>query len=816
MKPGNPRPPDGPVLPQSIKSAGVIARLRGSPDWRAIGLLLLVLTAAYYNIIFLGQTLVASSNYHPFDYRWDVIKVGKTTGGAFVNWHDLGGTWWQWEPAGSFFSEQFRHGRIPLWDPTVAGGVDTHVGLVQGQYYPPYALMLLLGNTPIERDVYYLLQLLAAALFCYFFLRRNGLAPIAAACAGSCYMLSGSMTQNVNGILGQAFAVLPVMLWSIDRLLAKPSWRGTGITGLILSVCVLSSFLPAVISGYLLVGLYVVVSVIFMGRNGPLPGFDWRTALRTTGFAAAAVVLSILIAAFLLVPVQVASMADVSFAHWYDGVGLFSYNLDQLLTLISPSISFDMWQTSDPSGLLFTPKYGASFFYVGLIPILLAALARPGRDPGRRKLWVFCFSGTLVLLLKLLGVPPVQWLGYLPVFDKLHFTPYFCGALTLCIAGLAGLGVETVIRRRNLAAVGAVALGLLIVFAGIVRFGLTEPLNPTLAGPTLWNSVARFGMEGFRIAIMGLGLLVIVWLRATGMKARATGILLFVLIGVDLVPLADHSRFLRSDVWKNVPNYVRYFHSDPSAFRVHGVHDLALTPNVGEGVGIATISSRVSFNSNRFSEIIHRYFTTPDLPYPLTRSLLPTSRNVLDVLNVKYLLLFSPTPAVLDQMHAAGLTDASADGEFKILQNPTVFARAYVARAVSVAASPDQSLAAIASLSPGQVVLDETPAGKGTNGEVQSLRDDLDSITIRARSDSPGILVFEENAAPGWRATVNGSPAPILIANHTFQAVEIPAGSSEVRFRYRTPGLIAGILISLVGLFTALGFILLRFTRGTQ
>lgn len=57
------------------------------------------------------------------------------------------------------------------------------------------------------------------------------------------------------------------------------------------------------------------------------------------------------------------------------------------------------------------------------------------------------------------------------------------------------------------------------------------------------------------------------------------------------------------------------------------------------------------------------------------------------------------------------------------------------------------------------------------------------------------VVVLSDAFAPGWTATVNGQPAPILRANYAFRAVEIP-GDASIVFRYRTPGLSAGVTVS--------------------
>lgn len=811
------------MIQSNLSDAQTSGRMSGrwfSPGVRfhatAIVLLIALLVAAYFNVIFLGQTLVASSNYHPFDFRWNVIQTGGFQGNAFVNWYDLGGVWWQWEPAAAFFSKEYRKGRVPLWDPMLAGGVDAHIGLVQGQYYPPYVLLLLLGNTPALRDAYYLIQLFIAGLFCYFLMRRHGCAYVSGVVTAACYMLGGALTQTVNSILGQAFAVLPLMVWSIDYATRKSEWRRAGIAGLILGLCALTSFLPIVISGYLLIAIYIFVNATLdIHFRAPGDSRVWRQLLKPWAICITAVVVSLLLIAFLLLPVQLASMRDPIFSKWYHGIGLQTFPPELLLTLVSPSISYDMWQTRDPNAQMFASKYTIGFFYTGLIPLALAVLARPGREPGIRKLFWFFLASSCFVLLKLCGIPPVQWLGHFPVFNTLHFTPYFCGALGFSIAGLAGLGVESVVRKRNPVAIGMVMLVLIAFITAVIRFAQTEPVNPALQPPLLWSAIARFGMEFARLTLAGAGLLMVVVLRTRMISGRLAGLFILGLVAVELVPLANRHRFLRSDVWNNVPNYVHFLQSDPTQFRVHGIHDLALTPNVGQGLGIDTVSSRVSFNSERYSNMIRRYFTVPDIPYPLAKSLLPTSRVILDLLNTKYVLLFSPSPGEIEGMNTAGLTPALEDGSMQIFHNPRAWPRAYVARTVRVVNGAEQSLEAIANLEPNGVVVEEKPSTAAVEaaGVVEWTDADFETVTMRVHSTGPALLVLGENASPGWKATVNGRQSHILIANHAFQAVEIPAGVSEVRFEYETPGLNTGCLVSATGLLFALGIITVPVAR---
>ena len=67
-------------------------------------------------------------------------------------------------------------------------------------------------------------------------------------------------------------------------------------------------------------------------------------------------------------------------------------------------------------------------------------------------------------------------------------------------------------------------------------------------------------------------------------------------------------------------------------------------------------------------------------------------------------------------------------------------------------------------------------------------------------SNASAYLVVRASHARGWRASVDGVPAPVLRANGKHRAVAVNAGRHEVVLRYEAPGLLAGALASLLAL----------------
>lgn len=67
-------------------------------------------------------------------------------------------------------------------------------------------------------------------------------------------------------------------------------------------------------------------------------------------------------------------------------------------------------------------------------------------------------------------------------------------------------------------------------------------------------------------------------------------------------------------------------------------------------------------------------------------------------------------------------------------------------------------------------------------------------------TNASAYLVVRASHARGWRALVDGVPAPVLRANGKHRAVAVSAGRHEVVLRYTAPGLLAGAVLSAASL----------------
>jgi hypothetical protein len=69
------------------------------------------------------------------------------------------------------------------------------------------------------------------------------------------------------------------------------------------------------------------------------------------------------------------------------------------------------------------------------------------------------------------------------------------------------------------------------------------------------------------------------------------------------------------------------------------------------------------------------------------------------------------------------------------------------------------------------------------------------TMDVAIVTTEPGRVVFTDAWSPGWTATINGEPVAIEKVFGAVKAVTIPAGASNIHFKYRPPYLKEGLLL---------------------
>lgn len=178
-------------------------------------------------------------------------------------------------------------------------------------------------------------------------------------------------------------------------------------------------------------------------------------------------------------------------------------------------------------------------------------------------------------------------------------------------------------------------------------------------------------------------------------------------------------------------------------------------------------------------------------PYPAALAGSP----LLDMLDVRYILVArNILPGGPDVVAiAAGRPVVYQDGEVTVFENPAAYGRAWIVHDVR----PNDGGTGLAQLANRSVdghavafvegdpppVIPPDPALAGTESVTITHYED-DELSASVAAASPGLVVFSETYAQGWRAYVDGEEVEIVRTNEALRGVAVPPGRHTIEMRY--------------------------------
>ncbi|MFZ0390908.1 MAG: YfhO family protein [Calditrichia bacterium] len=202
--------------------------------------------------------------------------------------------------------------------------------------------------------------------------------------------------------------------------------------------------------------------------------------------------------------------------------------------------------------------------------------------------------------------------------------------------------------------------------------------------------------------------------------------------------------------------------------------------------------------------------------YQRVEGQLPFNWNVLDMMNVKYLVANQPLPPSSHLQQIYG--DESR--KLYVYRNTGMLPRAFFVDSIRVIKDGVERLKVLnrPDFDPATTALLEqqpslkTEAPDSAIAQISSI--EPDHIELQVYTDKPALLVLSEMFYPnGWSAVLdNGEPLPIYKANHLLRSVAVPAGSHKIVFNFHPASFYAGVRISTIALiFTYVVIALLLF-----
>jgi len=678
-------------------------------------------------------------------------------------------------PLAAHHREVFWEGGFPLWNPYNNCGLPFLAQWNTMVLYP-LSFIYLLFPLPWSLNLFCLLHLFLAALGMYFLARVWTRDNFAAAIAGLAFIFGGvvlSCLKWPNNIA--ALGWMPWVALCVERALAgdRTPWRSLGIAGLVGATQMLSGA-PEII---LLTWVFCAARALDEFAFGKPRRF--AVLLR---FGLAAMLTAGLSAAQLLPFLDLLqhSQRDENFAGAVWPMPYWGW-LNFLVPAFRALASYH--------GVLAQPlQFWISTYYISLCAVLLGIFALA--KIRERRVWLLA---ALILLVMWLALGPwaglYSWLlAILPGMGLMRFPIKFVVLAAFLAPLLAALGLAR-LKATPLKPdwLKPLIIPALVLWAGVAAILAYSELSPFRYSPPFVTARGALGRLGFLTA--GTILLALFCISRPVWKARLAGAfaLIVALDGLTHAP------------WQNP--------TAPSWVYDGSVAQLQPKPALGQ--------ARAMLSPEASEEVDHLMLDTPAQDVMASRASLYANINLLERIpkidgfyalypremaelqKALYASTNLPSEGLLDFLGASQITKPRSWNEW--VPRPSALP---LITSPSTAIATNDTLAAV--LDPAfdprrNAYLTATPADAITaSASIAEINWQPARISFQASADKPAIVVLSQTFHHRWRATVEGQPAPILRANHAFQAIEIPSGQHTVMLEYRDSSFRFGSVLSVL------------------
>jgi hypothetical protein len=688
-------------------------------------------------------------------------------------------------PLKLYTADRIGSGELPLWNSLSGLGEPWLANGQSGVFYPP-TLLFLLPSAALAAGLFLLLHFAIGVSGAWRFVKDEAVsdagALFGAAAYGACgFAASLSAYWNHFG----AWAYLPwIAAYARSGLRSRAS-------RVLLAVAVA---LQALAGSPEISAATFCVAVLFVWQPRQEPSSGWlepprrKRLLRLAGAAG----LGLALAGVTLVP-----MAELVLRS-QRRVALPTSERDRGSVGLS-ALSSGLGLSSGPSGTDYL-----SSLYAG--PLMLCAAAAAFSERERRRLALLLGAIAVAGILVGMTAPPGPWLRSLPFFDRIRYPAKALAWTFFALPMLAGIGADTLRfapgRRRALlvAGIGLAGLLLLLFSRQPPAARLSEAIGLCAL---LWLAAARRGHTPGVPAAPGARGALFETVAALALTASL------------LIAARPSFRYAPESEIRRVPESI------PFLARVAG---RVLTPPPLDLAGWVLRDARFDAATLRrqreallgYTNLLSGVMTVR------TASALPTEAQERIAASID----------ATDPVRAGG----AAAG--RVLWSPFLPANLGLRQVGEFSRAPLNPYRPRLSFVPGyriepdparawarasrgeldwsrEVFLDREPEPRPLAGTKRPFviariaEDHPERVVADINSGGAGILVLADLDYPGWKAAVDGHPAPILTADGCLRAVALPAGSHRVVFRYRPVSLYAGAILSLL----ALGTLVVMLTR---
>lgn len=729
-----------------------------------------------------------------------------------------------WNPVRAMLHRQLSRGSLPLWNPAAADGMPLLAEEQTQAADPVNLLFCLLFPGQDSGVIFTFFSFLLAGFFVFLLSRSLDISWQGTLVSGICYMFSGQLVAWYMRPNSQTYVYLPLLFLAFEKGFQVEGNKRLGpwlfVAASAVALMLLSGHSQIAVLGLLCYAIFIGHRILLSAerRNWRHQGRQWLTWLFWPCMIGAG------LAAYKVLPFAELSLVSPVLNTGRGGMlpltweriwekclagGLLLHPLQTGADLLKLFLPFFFGSPATGQHLPFGEAYyqpvGANFAesasYFGILPVLFAItmLLSYRSLPLRLRSYAFCFLFGVGICYNL---PVINLVRVLPVLnliklDRLYFIIPLAGAV------LAGKGFDLFILSGPGRRLGIIVTGLVLV--GAVFIGLN-------IGLPVWAPIRHhYYYAVIPVLILMLAAVFVGLSRTVAYANRLLPTAIILLIIIDSLHFAyNFMAFQPSELLHPATARSRLLAAYANPVYRLKYQGLFLSSFNFSYPGLLMDSTfsvlQIGWHDALVKELGKALVSDTPAHCGTVRT---TGKTWLDVNSVGLVGIDRQREKeVVEAQQNSNLLPVYIDDDLLLFENVAAVPRFSLYTEYLVTDSVEETVTKLTSDAYDYhrtlLVDRRTPpstesASSGTEptGAIRVLQDEHDTVVLDVTADQPAILTVTDTWYPGWQASVDGTPVPILRVNQTFRGIEVGAGRHEVAMRYQPLTFRVGWLVSL-------------------
>jgi len=748
-----------------------------------------------------------------------------------------------------------KESQYPLWFPYMFSGMP---GLASAMYSPQedipviqymryfnplYYMNIAVNVLFLNRDHSWEVAIFFfAGLFMFLLARSLGFHQGIALTAAIAYMFFNFLVGSVaagHGGKAVSMAYMPLIVWSVLRFFKDRSLLNWSIMGFCIGTFFNApSHTQIVYYTFLMLGIYFIFYAYDHWKNDKMAivknglGFGAATLIGL-GFGALGYFSQYVYSAVTMrgMPPAMAEAGATAAGSGmtFDYITMWSFHPLESVTFFIPSF-FGMESPLYWGWLTFT----SSTYYFGLLTMVAAIFAVVFR---RTRFTWFLITVAVVALLISFGQffePFFKLvLTVLPFFDKFRVPSMILSLFAFAVTLLSCYGIDFLLnpseeekkkseRLQQVVLYLMIGAGAALLIGFLFKSGLAQAFSFLNEGELQRYSSGQIEqLKRMRMDILSAGffkfivfleiILAAIYFRLKQkISVTMAMIILVVVMAVDMIIvnkqiLHPQTRGNLNAEFVETPT-IKYLKKDTTQFRIFPLTEHAQSASpVWTYYGLENIGGYSPAKMRIYQDIIeYSLYKGRDQQFPI-------NLNVINMLNVKYLIVGGQLPSELP----FEMVNYDPQNKLLVYKNLNMLPRAFFVKnykTISTAKEVIQTLN-MPDFNPAETaILEKEPHSDiipydSAKVTIQDFKNNR--IVLEAYVDKPSLLVLSEIYYPhGWKAFIDGNETEIYKTNYILRSIAVPSGKHVIEFRFEPAEYTLGLWVSALCFFPMTGLMI--------